>query len=507
MGKFARGSDRQGGQTLIIFTIAMPLFLAIAALVVDGSTLLVHRRSLQVAADASALAVAQSLKTPCATSAPSCLPELASDYSQKNGGPAGQPCNQVDPLGDPTKKCLPPCNDDSSKPNCFQTPYNDHKPATDDTTLVEVRLTKSATGLFTGAVGLKNLFGVSARAVASGSPQLFITPGSTTTIVTGGTASTVITPGSTSVSTSTIGSGGQGGGVAFAKSTACGNGTAAIQYTGSGGGYIGALETNGGIFTNGNSNKTIDYLSLGRYGQGSGQQSCFLNSAPATINHPITGPFAPKPWPIDPPPIPTPPSCTALVPDPVTNIYSISSSWAGPAHPPGVYCLTGTTGTLALANADLTGGAGYTFFAPYISVSGGSYKCYQYCDPIPSGFPAPGQIPTLFYAFGTDPTKGITVQGGGATLTGYLFAPSGEIAFQGNGATGGKGFIEAQTLKFAGTFVSYQGIGPTGITYTTTTSTTTGPNSTTVIVTPGTTNTVTNPAQTATTGTTIALNQ
>jgi hypothetical protein len=335
-----------------------------------------------------------------------------------------------------------------------------------------------------------------------------VTPGSVTTIVSAGSVTTVTTPGS--VSTSTIPtSTGQGGGVAFAKSTACGNGTAALQYTGSGGGFIGALETNGGLFTNGSNDKTIDSVSLGRLGQGSGSQSCFINNA-ATINHPVTGPFAPKPWPIDPPPIPTPPSaCTPLVE--ANGGYSISNSWDKVIHPPGVYCLTqpngnlSTNGTLNLSGADLTNGAGYTFFAPYVSISGGTYKCYQYCSPLGDGFPAPGQIPTLFYAYGADPTQGVTVQGGGATLVGYVFAPNGSIAFQGNGASGGKGFLEAQTIKLAGTFSSYAGLGPEGISYTTTT--TTGPGSTTIIVSPGATTTQTIPARTSTTGTNLDLSQ
>ncbi|HEY2938591.1 MAG TPA: pilus assembly protein TadG-related protein, partial [Gaiellaceae bacterium] len=105
MGKIRLRGGRQSGQTLIIFAIAMPLFLSLVALVADGSSLMVHRRSLQVAADAAALAVAQDLKNPACDSA--CLTTFANVYSQKNGGPGG----------------LGPCNDDASKTNCYQTPY------------------------------------------------------------------------------------------------------------------------------------------------------------------------------------------------------------------------------------------------------------------------------------------------------------------------------------------------------------------------------------------------
>jgi Flp pilus assembly protein TadG len=564
--RIKRGGDR--GQTLIVIMLAMPLFLALMSLVVDGGNILVHKRNVQVAADAAALAVAQSVDLVANNCSQSCS-DQGSAYARKNGvnvDSTWHKCNDVDPAH-PTDT------------NCWAYPYVD-KGGVAHNDQVEVRLRAHVTTFIAGVIGLYGA-NVSARAVALAKPELHVTPGSSTTVIVPGSATTVITPGS--VSTSTIGTGGQGGGVAFAKSTACRGspGGAAISYTGAGGGYIGALETNGGIDIGGNNNKTIDYLSLGRYGESVGGQPCYSNRSnpPATINHPITGPFAPKPWPIEPPPIPTPPTgCTFL--NPVINIttrarnnagsatlttsqahnlavgdsvvvagvqdasfngtfiiaavgsqttfsyanpgptvaptssagtvtetsasVSISSSWPGPAHPPGIYCLTGI-GTLNLSNVDLTGGDGYTFFAPYITVSGGAYKCYQLCSPLPDGFPSPGQIPTLFYAFGSDATKGITVQGSGATLTGYLFAPNGEIAFQGGSVSGGKGFLEAQTLKFAGNFASYQGIGPTGVTYTTTTST--GPGSTTVIVTPGSTDIQTIPATTSTSATTLALDE
>jgi hypothetical protein len=573
----AHRRGREGGQTLILIMLAMPLFFALMSLVVDGGNILVHKRNVQVAADAAALAISQNIDlttNKCASyggfpAGDASCKALADYYSQKNGGSSN------------LHKCVDPDYTHPSDTNCWAYPYyNKNAPTlTPDYGQAEVRLRSHVTTFIAGVIGIYSA-NVSARAVASATPQLHVTPGSSTTIIVSGSATTLVTPGS--VSTSTIGTGGQGGGVAFAKSTACRGspGGAAISYTGAGGGYIGALETNGGIDIGGNNNKTIDYLSLGRYGESVGGQPCYSNRSnpPATINHPITGPFAPKPWAVDPPPIPTPPTgCTSIdhnvfnittrarnatgvatlttsqahnlavgdsvvvagvqdgsfngtfivtaVGSQTTFSYanpgpavastssggtvtgpsaSISSGWAT-SHSPGVYCLTGTTGTLSLSGVDLTGGDGYTFFAPYISISGGTYKCYQLCSPLPDGFPSPGQIPTLFYAFGSDATKGITVQGNGTVITGYLFAPNGEIAFQGGNAVGGKGFIEAQTLKFAGNFASFQGTGPTGITYTTTTST--GPGSTTVIVTPGSTDIQTIPATTSTTSTDLELGE
>jgi Flp pilus assembly protein TadG len=52
---------RQDGQTLILIALALPMLFAVVALVIDGAHLFVQRRSVQNAADASALAVAQGL--------------------------------------------------------------------------------------------------------------------------------------------------------------------------------------------------------------------------------------------------------------------------------------------------------------------------------------------------------------------------------------------------------------------------------------------------------------
>src|SRR5437764_1206552 len=61
MGTSERQSRRQCGQALILVALVMPLFMSIAALVVDGTNLMVHRRQLQTAADGAALAGAQDL--------------------------------------------------------------------------------------------------------------------------------------------------------------------------------------------------------------------------------------------------------------------------------------------------------------------------------------------------------------------------------------------------------------------------------------------------------------
>src|SRR6266487_3251626 len=83
------------GQTLILFVVALPLLLALIALVTDGSNLFANKRSVQNAADASALAAVRelnpdlSLCTGPASTPGTCLYRVettASDYSKRNDG-------------------------------------------------------------------------------------------------------------------------------------------------------------------------------------------------------------------------------------------------------------------------------------------------------------------------------------------------------------------------------------------------------------------------------------
>ena len=131
-----------------------------------------------------------------------------------------------------------------------------------------------------------------------------------------------------------------------------------------------------------------------------------------------------------------------------------SDAWKN-THPAGIYCVTGT-GSLSFSGVTLNG---YTFFvAGDIGVNGGTYSCYQYCDPFPSSPPTSGPLPTLFFAGGD-----INIQASDANLTGYIFAtspePAGNVTFAGGGNSGGKGFIEAQKVTFSGNLSSYTGAG------------------------------------------------
>src|SRR6186997_850233 len=77
------GLRAEEGQTIVFVVAALPLLLAIGALIIDGSNLFVNKRSLQNAADASALAAAADLaKGTCAST---CAASTGK-YAGYNGG-------------------------------------------------------------------------------------------------------------------------------------------------------------------------------------------------------------------------------------------------------------------------------------------------------------------------------------------------------------------------------------------------------------------------------------
>jgi hypothetical protein len=137
----------QSGQALILFALALPVFLAFCAVLIDGSNLMVQRRVVQNAADAAVLAVAQSMNTTCDSA---CLAN-APLYSKLNGV-------DVDTTSPSWHSCAA---GDPADTNCYAFPYVDENGVSHDQQ-VEVRLSKPVTGFFTNALGLH----VSARAVA-----------------------------------------------------------------------------------------------------------------------------------------------------------------------------------------------------------------------------------------------------------------------------------------------------------------------------------------------------
>jgi Putative Flp pilus-assembly TadE/G-like len=143
------------GQTLILFVFALPLLLAVIALVTDGSNLFANKRSVQNVADATVLAAVRelnpdfSLCTGPASTVGTCLNKVqtvASDYSDRNGGPT------------PLHQC-----DDTSGPdwNCYQTPY----PDSTGTAALQIRIKRSVGLRFGGLIGLTQS-DVVAKAVA-----------------------------------------------------------------------------------------------------------------------------------------------------------------------------------------------------------------------------------------------------------------------------------------------------------------------------------------------------
>ena len=137
-----------------MFLIVLPVLIAIAGLVIDGGNAFATKRQVQNAADASALAAAQSLGDPvtlCDPGDTACnegyragVKAKAEEYSHANGGPS----------------VLDECDADTPT-NCYTWPYNG------SWAKIEVRLQKTAEGFFTQFVGLAtDFFKPAARAVA-----------------------------------------------------------------------------------------------------------------------------------------------------------------------------------------------------------------------------------------------------------------------------------------------------------------------------------------------------
>ena len=270
MFKFRKREWRERGQTLILVVVALPLFVALMALVVDGGNILVHKRNIQVAADAAALAIAQNIDLASSphtcgtyngqTGNPACN-TLAAEYSSKNGVNASiHKCNDADPTH-------------PSDTNCWAYPYVDTHNVTHDDE-VEVRLQAPVATFFVGAAdallngGVGATFKVSARAVAQTDQVIGVTtiPGQTFT------GSTTVLPGGTHTITDMV-TLNEGSGVAFAMSRVCNS----ISYSGAASGTwdqaiaagfpgsasaLGVFATNGGVDFSGNAPKKMKQLAF-----------------------------------------------------------------------------------------------------------------------------------------------------------------------------------------------------------------------------------------------------
>jgi Putative Flp pilus-assembly TadE/G-like len=526
------------GQVIALYAIAIPVLLGVMALALDGGKLFVSKIHVQNAADAAALAASQDVGScadgscaglPAETTIRTTVEQDVNSYSSNNGGPValGQ-CvaawyaenasqRHVDPVRDPTKPT-----------GCYTWPYIDGPGHSDiHWDKVEVRIRKPVNLSFASIVGFHNPAYPFARSVGAYQLALLVTstPGTTvlgyvlsgqtrTTVYTGQTHSTTtVTPGQTHTTTNVTGGtcpvGSTNCGVGFAMSAQCD----AITYSGAGGGSIGSFETNGGFQASGNAGKKVDSLYLGKYPGKDANGTCYQNGGVVTLAHGPFGPFSPQNWPIS---LPNVPARVPVAGHPAlvgNQCWDISSAGIGAATTPGVYC---STGALSLTKSFI----GYTFFASCISVSG-SNNSFKYATGLNAAQGA--RLQTVFYASGTDVSCGappMKLQGSTNSITGDMFAPNGQMSAQGGGASGGGGFIEAQTISINGNNFGYLGNGPLqGSSLTTVT--TTDPSTTSVIFTtdPNTTNVTTDPdtvvtgstipgtLNTATTGTNIGLGE
>jgi hypothetical protein len=532
------------GQSLMLFLVTLPVLLAFSSLVIDGAHAFGEKRRVQNAADAAALAAAQSISGSIGDSCPGSAGSIdtvkraAECYSAANGGP----------------QSLSTCTGADST-NCFTWPYKG------DPMSVEVRVTTSIHGLF-GVFGLDGIFDkISARAVANATPLVSpptvsttATPGTTQTVVGPDSVDEVITPGTTQVTTVTTG--GVAGAQAFTMSRTCD----AILYTGSGGGTVNALATNGGLQFGGTSGKKVaslgyDQSRCPRPGSEPTGSACTSSATSCVIARQTMTPM-PTNWPVPPP---TPPTPTTLAPGtayPLSwypskciNLGAGSIAFTTLLHPPGIYCVSGSVAVLTISGLDLTGGEGYTFFAlngGKIQVNGNPPKLDFYwpsaCGPRPTTRPSSftcddrtitGYDPlTVLYATnttrdtGTCTNNAICLNGQNGVINGDVFATKPDVAFPpsltqtggtvflaGGAVSAGTGFFSSWTMVIQGNSASYAGSGPLvgGAVSTSTTTTpgstttTTTPGSTTTVVTPGSTSMVTTPG--ATTGASWGLNE
>ena len=128
------------GQVLVMVALALPVFFGFTALVVDGSTLMVHKRSSQNAVDAVALAMSQNIQITGGGGTCNNCQAVGLDYIQRNG---------IDPasLSPAWHQCNDPDHANPTDQNCFAYPYyKASDPLTPRYGQVEVRLTTSSLG-------------------------------------------------------------------------------------------------------------------------------------------------------------------------------------------------------------------------------------------------------------------------------------------------------------------------------------------------------------------------
>jgi len=470
------------GQTFVLVAAAFPVILGIAAVVIDGTRLFVAHQQTQNAADAASLAAGLELPAGGCTSTPMTCPasvqNVASQYSQFNGGP------KITHACDPAN---------SSDTNCWVTPVVINGVSEN---WVQVRITEPRKGYFANAIGLGSLFHVKAVAAASpGSLAIVSTsPGTTSP----GTTTNLT---STTIQTSTT-----GGAPAimfaygvypnnFPSLALCNPGAGvSIVMSGQDNVFHGAIYSNGGVNNSGQNNGAP-------VGDPNGAGFLFYTD-PCVVSKPdathwigapgtITEKTKPIDWPV---PLPVL-SCSGgtvgttcpagaiatAVTDANGNTRPCTNegaNWNAPNDvPSGVYCAS------TKINVGTNQANGAAFIAPAISISGsgGGSSVFR-------GYPNLYNQYGGFYLDGYG-ASGIQSSAHNASIKGALFAPTGSIDVPGGGTTlacagaNSCGFMEAISLNFPSNGSTYQGLGPPiGGTVSTTTIV-----STTTVTLPGTT--------------------
>jgi Flp pilus assembly protein TadG len=416
----------QSGQVLVLLALALPLFFAVCLLVVDGSRLFVQKRTMQNAADASALAAAKEL-TLGATCDVTCQGKVlakAQDYSSANDGP----------------NSLTNCNGVASATDCYQLSNGDQT--------IQVRLrSPSPVANFFGPVlslfgGSISTFRPSASAAASKVPinQQYCQYAD-------GTIDPTWQPGDPPCTRT----GSQTGTYAYAASTSC---SAITISSGSDNFRDGALWSNGGISASG-ANDTVKSYQLGDTAHCAGVSE-FVDGGGQTTP-PYTGPIVPPTyvptravgdWPVPLPDVATVCAATGGV---INTGATIDAAWMTANPTPGVYCYTGKIVIKVGWGSGMPYPKGYAFVSTTSTDSAavGSSSA-------PLEFDSSTGTDLLFYAV----KGGVKFTGGaGFTLNGSVYAPLGTVEMTGGNNTQ-TGFIEANAIKLSNNGTKFLGTGP-----------------------------------------------
>jgi hypothetical protein len=436
----------------------LPMFFGLVTLVVDGSNLMAKRRMAQNAADASALAVAQSIELGPggAVCGAGCLAK-ADEYSSANGGPAAlHACSDTAPS-------------DPADTNCYAYPYVDRSGVSHDQE-VEVRLRLTVSGFFASVAGHLGAFHVSARAVASTGPVVTTTattiPGTTNpgTTIPGATSTST----STSVTTVTTVSGGTAAAL-FAKNTACGPANG-IVVSGNSADIKGGAISNGSFTIGGNPQTHVNYAEYG------GPNHCAISGAGKVDTQPPTVHTDDRPWPLT-----FDRNAICSLPGAVDRASAIVVRQGDD----GIFC---SDTSVSFAGND----AKVTMIAPVVVITSQTVTL----DPYVQGLLVYQTGPNSFHF----PNN--------SHITGTIWIENGDLIYDGNQGT--TGFYEAQNVFVRGNSFDMQGSGPLiggTTTVTTTTSTSTATSTADPVTVYGTTVPDSTSTATTTVGTSVALDE